>query len=318
VDPVAYTLTYTDWSNGDSGTISYQVNSDGTYQLDDPNRNLVAAYEIPNYALLIQAINTGPDHDAPALVVAMPNAAMSIPKWGSRNYNYLQFGTGTGGFELGSITTDAQGNVTAAAYWPLGALSQGSRAFHRSGFSGRSLQEDTSGSFLRLPNNDGDSHYIFGTGSETLAMDTARGVILGFKKAAGKDFDPSFAGAYQGLYYQRGAGQGLNNFETGTPSLGYATMVVARSGEVSMKDSEGNMLLQAKLTPFADASYLHGADKLQDPCFGLFTFRVSGANSQTDMFVGFMNRGVLVSSFNARLPWKPGGTYDYLYGVGFR
>lgn len=76
--------------------------------------------------------------------------------------------------------------------------------------------------------------------------------------------------------------------------------------------------MQTKLTPFADGSYLHGAAKLQDPCFGLFTFRVSGANSHTDRFVGFMNRGVLVSSFNARLPWKPGGTYDYLYGIGLR
>ena len=319
VDPIAYTLAYTDWSNGDTGTISYQVNADGTYQLDDPNHNLVAAYEVPNYALLIQATNTGPDHDAPALVLAVQDATISIPKWAGRNYNYLQFGSSSGGFEVGSIATDAQGNVTTAAYWPLGALSQGARAFHRSGFSGRSLREDASGSFLRLPDNDGGSHYIFGSGSETLAMDTANGAILGFRKAAGKNFDPSFAGDYKGLYYQKaGASRGSNNFETGTPSLGDATMVVGASGQVSMKDTEGNTLLQAALTPLADASYVYGADRLPDPCFGLFTFRVTTAKSQTDVFVGFMNRGVLMSSFNASLPWKPGGTYDYLYAVGLR
>jgi len=319
VDPVAYTLTYTDWSNGDSGTIYYQVNGDGTYQLNDPNRNLVAAYEVPNYALLIQATNTGPDHDAPALVVAMQDASISVPKWGGRNYNYLQFGAGSGGFEVGSIATDAQGDVTTTAYWPLGALSQEARTFHRSGFSGRSLQEDASGSFLRLPDNDGGSRYIFGTDSETLAMDTANGAILGFRKANGKNFDPSFAGDYKGLYYQKtGARQGSNNFETGTPSFGDATMVVGPGGHVAMKDAAGNTLLQTTLTPLADAAYVYGTDKLQDPCFGLFTFRVSTANSQTDIFVGFMNRGVLMSSFNATLPWKPGGTYDYLYAVGLR
>jgi len=316
---VAYTLTYTDLSNGDSGTISYQVNSDGTYQLDDPNRNLVAAYEIPNYALLVEATNTGPNHDSPALIMAVQAANISVPKWASHNYNYVQFSTGLGGVEVGFIATDAQGNVSTTAYWPLGALSQGARAFHRGGFSSRSLLQDASGTFLRLPANDGDSHYVFGTGGETLALDTSNGAILGFRKAARKDFDPSFAGTYKGIYYQKTAAQtGLDNFETGTPSLGDATMVVGAGGQVDLKDPRGNSLLEATLTPVADAAYLYGADKLQDPCFGLFTFRVSTANSQNDVFVTFMDRGVLFSSFKANLPWGPSTTYDYLYGVALR
>ena len=319
VDPVAYTLAYTDLSNGDSGTISYQVNSDGTYQLDDPNHNLVGAYEIPNNALLVEATNTGPDHDAPAIILAMQTASISVPKWASHNYDYMQFGSGAGGVEVGFIAADGQGNVSTTAYWPLGALSQGARAFHRGGFSGRSLQQDASGTFLRLPDNDGDSHYVFGTGTGTLALDTPNGAILGFKKAASKDFDPSFAGTYKGIYYQKtGAKTDQGNFETGTPSLGDATIVIDATGQVSTKDSRGNLLLEAMLTPVADAAYLYGADKLQDPCFGLFTFRVITANSQNDVFVTFMDRGVLFSSFKANLPWGPGSTYDYLYGVGLR
>lgn len=319
VDPVAYTLTYTDLSNGDSGTISYQVNSDGTYQLDDPNRNLVGAYEIPNYALLVEATNTGPNHDAPALIMAIEAANISVPKWATHNYNYMQFGSGSGGVEVGFMASDRQGNVSSTAYWPLGALSLGAKAFHRGGFSSRSLLRDASGTFWRLPDNDGDSRYIFGTGSETLALDTPNGAILGFKKAASKDFDPSFAGSYKGIYYQKtGAKTDEDNFETGTPGLGDATIVISDRGQVSTKDSRGNLLLQATLTPVADAAYLYGADKLQDPCFGLFTFRVNTTSSQRDVFVTFMDRGVLFSSFKANLPWGPSSTYDYLYGVGLR
>ncbi len=59
LDPVAHTLTYTDISNGDSGIVPYTVNADGTYALNDSTGNLVAAYEVPNYALLIQAAKTG-------------------------------------------------------------------------------------------------------------------------------------------------------------------------------------------------------------------------------------------------------------------
>lgn len=69
----------------------------------------------------------------------------------------------------------------------------------------------------------------------------------------------------------------------------------------------------------ADTSYLYGsAGELQDPCYGVFTFRVTTASSQQDVFVTFMDRAMLFSSFKANLPWSSGGTYDYLYGVAVR
>src|SRR5437762_13892959 len=71
LDPAAHTLTYKNLSNLDSGIIPYSVNSDGTYALDDPTRNLIAAYEVPNYALLLQATTPGPNHDALAMVTAV-------------------------------------------------------------------------------------------------------------------------------------------------------------------------------------------------------------------------------------------------------
>jgi len=77
-------------------------------------------------------------------------------------------------------------------------------------------------------------------------------------------------------------------------------------------------ILQSQLTPVADAAYLVGAGELTDPCFGLFTFHVTTANSQRDVFVTFQNRSVLFSSFSTSLPWQPANTYDYLYGVGLK
>ncbi len=50
LDPAAHTLAYTNVSNGDTGTIPYIVNVDGTYTLQDPQGVLVAAYEVPNSA----------------------------------------------------------------------------------------------------------------------------------------------------------------------------------------------------------------------------------------------------------------------------
>jgi hypothetical protein len=78
-------------------------------------------------------------------------------------------------------------------------------------------------------------------------------------------------------------------------------------------------MAQATLTPVADASYLYGSSgQLSDPCYGLFTFRVTTSSSQEDVFVAFMDKAMLFSSFSANLPWASQGTYNYFYGVGLK
>src|SRR5947209_15993222 len=62
MDSRANTITYKNLSNGDSGVVPYSLNSDGTYALNDPTGNLIAAYEIPGYAMLIAAEKAGSDH----------------------------------------------------------------------------------------------------------------------------------------------------------------------------------------------------------------------------------------------------------------
>src|SRR5437660_2692013 len=58
LDSTTHTLTYINVSNGDFGEVPYIVNADGTYTLTDPTGNLIAAYEVPGYALLVQAAKT--------------------------------------------------------------------------------------------------------------------------------------------------------------------------------------------------------------------------------------------------------------------
>jgi len=36
------------------------------------------------------------------------------------------------------------------------------------------------------------------------------------------------------------------------------------------------------------------------------------------VFVSFMDRAILFSSFKVNLPWVAGNTHDYLYGVGLK
>jgi hypothetical protein len=315
-----HTLTYTNHSNGEAGTVSYTVNSDGTYALSDPNGNLLAAYEIPNYALLIQAAKTGPNHNSKALITAVESSPISMSTMENHNYNYMQFRTAAGGFEAGSVTIDAQGNVGVSGYWPFGAQNQQSSPFNAGSFPGSGFQEDSSGDFMTQTDGQGSIDFVFGTQNGIFAVDTPNGAILGLQKANSKDFDPTFSGTYKAIYYQKtGASTGQGNVETGTPSLGNATLVVGSNGQITLQDAQNNVMAQGTLTAVADTSYLYGANgQLSDPCYGLFTFRVTTATSQQDVFVTFQGQAVLFSSFTAQLPLNGGNPYNYFYGVALK
>ena len=161
---------------------------------------------------------------------------------------------------------------------------------------------------------------MFATQNGILAVDSPNGAILGLQKATTKDFDPTFAGSYKAIYYQKtGASTGQGNLETGTPALGNATLVVASNGQATLQDAQNNILAQGTLAPVADTSYLYGATgELTDPCFGLFTFRVTTANSQQDVFMTFQGHAVLFSSFQGALTQNQGNTYNYFYGVAVK
>jgi hypothetical protein len=320
IDTVAQTIAYTNLSNGDTGTVPYTVNSPGNYTLNDPTGNLVAAYEIPGYAMLIEAQKAGADHATPALVTAVAQTPVTLSTFENNAYNYMQFRTAAGGFESGSAILDGQGNVAVSSYWPYGGTLSSSSPFNNHTRPSSGFSEDSSGTFLRMVDGGGGTDYVFGTPKGFFIVDTVSGAILGMKKAASKDFAPSFAGTYHAMYYQKSNAQtGQNNVESGTPSLGSATITIDAQGNVTVTDSQGNTAIQTQLTAVADTPYLYGSPgQLSDPCYGLFTFRISTQNSQQDVFVTFLDRAVIFASLTTPLPMQQGSPYQYLYGVGLK
>jgi hypothetical protein len=84
---------------------------------------------VPNYALIIQAAKTGPNHDMPALITAVEKSSISVATWAGKQYNYMQFRTSSGGMEIGSAILDGHGDVAIFSYWPYGGLDQSGSAF---------------------------------------------------------------------------------------------------------------------------------------------------------------------------------------------
>jgi hypothetical protein len=318
LDPNAQTLTYTDHSNNESGTVAYTANADGTYTLSDPNGNLLAAYEVPNYAMLIQAAKTGPNHNTLALVTAVQTSPLTLSTFASHKYNYMQFRTTSGGLDIGSVNVDAQSNITTTSYWPYGEQNQQS-PFGSSTFPSSSLNEDPSGNFIQI-SGDSQPDFLFGTPNGIFAVDNSNGTILGLQQAASKAFDPTYAATYKAMYYRKiNATTGVGNVETGTTNMGMATLVIDALGNVTLQDTQNNLTLaQGTLAAVADTPYLVGASELQDPCFGLFTFRVIKPGTQQDVFMTFLNQAVLFSSYKS-LPSVSGVTYyNYFYGVALK
>jgi len=319
LDSTAQTITYKNYTNGDTGTVPYTVNADGTYAIADPTGNLLSAYEVPGFVLMVEAAKAGPSHNTEALITAIENAPATINTFAGRNFNYLSFRTAAGGVELGTITVDALGNVQHDGYWPYGVFSQ--NLFNGGGFSASNVTEDPSGDFFQITDSGGANNYAFGTPSGFFVVDTGNGTILSLPKTASKTFDATVAGTYTAIYYEKaGAQTGQGNVETGTPSEGKATVTISASGLMTIADSQNNTLASGMLTAVADTPYLYDgtSSKLSDPLYGMFTFRMSTGGTQQDLFVSFQGNAVIFASFQTALPIAGYAPYTYYYGVGLK
>jgi len=320
IDSSGQTITYKNYTNGETGTVPYTVNDDGTYTITDPAGNLLAAYEVQGTALVVEAANAGPNQNSAALITAIETAPAAINTFAGRNFNYVQFRTSSGGIELGTVTVDAQGNIAHASYWPFGEISQGSM-FNSGNFPASAVSEDPSGNFFTITEIGGAPDYVFGTQNGLFAVDTGNGTILSEPKASTKDFDATTAGTYTAIYYtKQNAQMGQNNVESGTAAEGKATVTVGQSGQVTITDSQSNVMATGTLAAIADTPYLYDgtANTLPDPLYGMFTFRSATANSQQDAYVSFVGNAVIFSSFQTGLPLVQNAPYTYYYGVGLK
>jgi hypothetical protein len=320
IDPTFSILTYTDITNGESGTIRYTRNADGSYKLDDPTGNLIVAYEVPNYAMVIESMKSGPQQDTPALITAVESVPISLKTFENRNYNTMQFRTAFGGLSIGSADVGSSA-VETSEYWPYGAISSGgNQPFNENSMPLGIFTENSSGTYLTGTEPDGTVEgTLFGTANGFFIVDTGNGSILGLQKAASAEFKANNAGTYSALYYKKTNVQyGPNGTETGTPVFGNATVKITAEGVMTMTDPTGATISTGTLTPVADAKYLYGKEgELADPCWGMFTYRVTKPTTQSDMFVTFVNGAVVFSWFKAPLPWNGNfSSYNYMYGVG--
>jgi hypothetical protein len=321
LDSNAHTITYKNYSNGDHGTVPYTVNGDGTYTVTDPNGNLLAAYEVPGFVMVVESAKSGSTHDVPALITAVESAPASIQTFANRNFNYMQFRTAAGGLEVGTVSVDAQGNIAHDSYSPFGELQNPPELFNGGSFPVSSIDEDPSGNFFVVHDTNGESSTVFGTQSGFFAVDTGSGGLIGLPKATAMDFSSSNAGTYKAIYYRKTDAQtGQGNIETGNASQGQGTITVTNTGAVTIVDAQGNPLAAGTLSTVAQTSRLYDgtANKLSDPCFGMFTFRTSTANSQQDLFATFQGNALIFSSFTTGLPTQQYAPYDYFYGVGLK
>ncbi len=318
IDSTAQTITYKNYTNSETGTVPYTVNADGTYTITDPNGNLLSAYEVPGFVMMVEAANAGPNKDTKALITAVESVPASINTFAGKNFNYVQFRTAAGGMEVGTISIDAQGNAQHDGYWPMGAFSQS--LFNSGSVSATSITEDASGDFFTINESSG-ADYAFGTPSGFFAVDTGSGTILSLPRAAAKTFDPSVAGTYTAIYYEKSLAQtGQGNVETGIPSEGKGRVTIAANGLMTITDGQNNTLATGTLAAVADTPYLYDGtvNKLSDPLYGMFTFRTSTGGVQQDVFVSFQGNAAIFSSFQTALPIAGYAPYTYYYGVGLK
>ncbi|HTW31216.1 MAG TPA: hypothetical protein VMD76_06030 [Candidatus Sulfotelmatobacter sp.] len=319
IDSSALTITYKNYSNGESGTVPYTVNANGTYAIADPKGNLQAGYEVPGFVMMIETAKSGANEDTPALVTAIESVPASINTFAGEGFNYVQFRTANGGTEIGTITIDGEGNITHDGYSPFQVFS--GDAFSGGSIAATGVQEDASGDFFTIADSGGSNDYAFGTANGFFVVDTGSGTILSLPKAAAKSFDARVAGSYTAIYYEKADAQvGPGNTETGTATEGVGSITVSAGGVVTISDSGGNTLATGTLAAVADTSYLYdgNSSELLDPLYGMFTFRTATVNSQQDVFVSFEGNAMIFSSFETALPIAGYAPYTYFYGVGLK
>jgi hypothetical protein len=350
LDPDAGSYTYDNVTTAYSEAGSYAEGADG-YLTFSPEgggaSNLVTGFEAPGVGLVMIADETGNTADKTSLVIGVPEASITVADLTTRftettHFNYLQFRTTDGGFEFGDITIEAGGLATANSYWPYGNRIEGGGEEGSIDFRDPDqLAVGEGGTFLELTlleTPDGTDpvtslNYIFKTPTDgILVIDTPQGSMLIVEAQAGKDFQPSWAGTYNAVYYE---GNGDETSVDSAGSVSRAAIHVSAEGSLRVTVTDPatgqttTVLEDQPLTPVADA---RGGFLRLDPEFASYTWDNHGAfywqdaESKQELFLVFLEDAVLFASVavtgeNAEsieygLPRVT--AYEYLYGAGLK
>ena len=330
-------MNFSDLSTGVTTTATYVLAADGGYELDDATGNLVGGFESDDDELMVLMTNkAGASQTTPALSIAVPSAQISISSVANTKLNFFQLGTSRGGFEIGSGSFDATGDLALSTYWPLGASFEmiGTSPFHNGSFPVESVGQDPGGAFLTLTGVDGSTSYVFGN-THSYIVDRPNSTLLGFEQTASSAFDPIHAGSYKvNLLQKLGVTSTDGSDESVGSSFDVGTLVIFANGNITLSNSKNNVIAEGQLAPVANQTNLYNESpffSLKDPCLGVFTFHVNstaaapgalGSSSQVtvqttqDVFIGFRGDAVVLASFTKYSTPGSEGPYDYFYGFG--
>ena len=326
IDKQARTITYNNRTNGQSASaVPYTLDDRGVYVITaDPNAHLQRAIELDGYALIMDVAKAGPNKDSRALAIGATTQPISIADLNGHAMTMMQFRTSNGGMEVGNVRThvsDRMLAVDAQSYWPLGASSRGDTAFHLGGPGSLQLDEVSGAAdYLTITesrNGHTSTAYIFKTG-QGLAIDMNNGNMVMVDQPQSTAFDPSSAGLYHALIYQKRNSRRVSEgqVEPGTAEVFEVEVAINDQGHLGMK-RDGATVEDVDLIPVSEADYLTGPNKLDaSRCAGLFTYRKPVGAGFQDVFVVFMGHGMLVSSFTPSD--QNAGEYQYFYGAAIK
>ena len=336
IDPNLGTLTYTNVSNGATGTVSYVVNANGSSTVDDPAGHVLSVSEVPGYGVVMLMNNTGTTADQLALITSIMQQPITGSEIEGLSFNTLSFRTRGGGVAIESVAIDSNGNLSGVNYLPRNLLDGSQNGIQPTGFGPLPSVNLVTGTtqptpyylYLPLPEPPASvgKTYIFHAANGMLLIDQEVGSMIGLPKAATPNFNSSWANTYTLTYYQKTNAYGpvTTTPEAGDVSWGVATLTLDGSGNLLLKDSKGNTMASGKLVPVANTPSLYDGvtssgnyttGELSDPCYGMFTFTATVNGQTQQVFAAFAGGTVLLSSFSTPVQLYPGNDYNYFYGV---
>lgn len=317
VDTTAATITYTNVTNGVSGTdVAMTTDSDGfiTFGAD---ANLATGVEVPGSVFIFHTKTAGKTKDKKGFALGLSVKPYTEAAFPAQLMNYMQFRTNNGGFEVGFI--DARTDTLTHQYFApsacwdnggTGAIADGvgePSAFPLDATAFTMSDDKTyiTKTFAATTEEPENTVTIFQTETNDVVIDMDNGSIFAFKARA-DDTLPS--GAFTGLLFGRDDAQAMQgNTETGTDLL--TRLRVVFTGAEFTWAEDGKELFAGTAVPLNTEVTMDGGRKM----FGAFTCRVVDGTATTDLVFVLSDDAKLLCAQYTNRANDP--TYAYRHGA---
>jgi len=319
IDHLLKTIAYVNVTNGVTGTVTYTINKDGTYDVTDSTGNITNALEIPGYQIMLLMNKAGPSANEQALVVGVLSDSTTITASSSGEYNYMKFRTSNGGFLSGALVM-TNGVMINTGFSSLSRAVQPaeSRDVAQTGSANVSAHGTV---VVTLPAVVSSNHIVprataaittvFASGNGFLTIDDDAGSTICMKQAGGAAFSASSAATYTALFYSKPDVMLSGGTETGAILVGKCSIVVTAAALVTVTNIVTNaVMFSGTVTPFSSDTSIVGSSTgmINNPCNGLFRF----TNSTQEFVITFFGKSILFGSVNSVSSTE----YSYFYGAG--